>query len=482
VLSSKIFGNDSGEDEKLDVLSSYFVDLPKFAEFYDAENPLMIVRARKGMGKSALIAHLYNKIYKTENELVIKVRGNELLGMSDFTGKGPAYLENLWIRVICQRICVEIGSKLGFAGSDLKMSLVELAEIDGYKDKNIVSALTDRVGGLIKLAIGKGDLVNADVTGMPAKKGIQNPLGALLRFQEQAEHGGVWFLVDDIDAKYKDNEHYRDLVGAFFSAVRALSFSVKNLKIRASVRTDVWFDLRFTEDQDKIRQYVIDINWTDAHLKEILAKKVLSYFQRTTSDAIIARYDVVRNYNEIMDLVFQKTFPWGDVKVEPFIPIKTFAGSRPRWMGQLCRLASFHAHNRISIDNVKDSMDAFGTEKISDLEKEHAHQFTDIKKLIESFRAGGREYNLFALRKRIEDRYIKKVGAVPDVDGYPYRDSNQLARLLFKIEVLTGRRKSEKNGFVMFENDPNFFDLQENSDNLIMWVINPSYRKYLRIE
>ncbi|WP_183714270.1 P-loop ATPase, Sll1717 family [Paraburkholderia tropica] len=479
--SSSIFGNDSGEDENPDVLSSYFVELPQFARFNSAEHPLGIVRARKGMGKSALLSRLHHSIQKNPQDIVIKVTGNELLGMGDFAGKGSAYIENSWKKVICQRICIEIGSKIGFAASDLKMSLVESAEIEGFKDKNIVSALTDRVGSIIKLAIGKGGDAAMDLGGVTSKKTITNPQESLRRYQEQKQCGRVWFLVDDVDAKYKNNEHFQELVGSFFTAIRSLAFSVNGLCIRASVRTDVWYNLRTMEDQDKLRQYVIDISWNDTALKKILSRKILAFFMRTTNDPIIARYDEKKNYNDIMDLVFEKTFPWNGGRVEPFIPIKTLSGARPRWMGQLCKLACDHAGRLISIDNVKDAMDSFGTEKVADLEKEHAHQFSDVKKLINAFRGGEREYNLYSLIKRIEDYYVGRVGDVPDIDGYPFKDTQRLGELLFKIEFISGRRRDERNGFKLYQDEPDLFELKENSDNLILWAINPSYRKYLQI-
>ncbi|MGF6806051.1 hypothetical protein OKW30_001177 [Paraburkholderia sp. Clong3] len=147
----------------------------------------------------------------------------------------------------------------------------------------------------------------------------------------------------------------------------------------------------------------------------------------------------------------------------------------------MCKLACDRAGSLISVDHVKDAMDLFGTEKVSDLEKEHAHQFADIKKLINAFRGGDREYNLYSLLRRIEDHYIKRVSDVPDVDGYPFKENHRLGELLFKIEVISGRRRDERNGFKLYQDEPDLFELKENSDNLIMWAINPSYRKYLQI-
>lgn len=101
-----IFGNEAGEDESLDILNSYYVDNDDFYDFFDAATVLSVVSARKGMGKSALLSRLEYRL-REENEylspLVVRVTGNELLGLGDFSGKDQAYLENYWKRIICKK-------------------------------------------------------------------------------------------------------------------------------------------------------------------------------------------------------------------------------------------------------------------------------------------------------------------------------------------------------------------------------------------
>jgi hypothetical protein len=64
------------------------------------------------------------------------------MGLADFTNKGQAYLENQWKQVICKRICVEIGRKINFALSDLEISMVEAAELEGYKESSLKNSLS----------------------------------------------------------------------------------------------------------------------------------------------------------------------------------------------------------------------------------------------------------------------------------------------------------------------------------------------------
>ena len=58
----KIYGNEAGEDEDVEILNSYYVDHTDFDYFFDPNERLSIVSARKGMGKSALLARLHYKL------------------------------------------------------------------------------------------------------------------------------------------------------------------------------------------------------------------------------------------------------------------------------------------------------------------------------------------------------------------------------------------------------------------------------------
>lgn len=474
----QLFGSDSGEDEDTDLLRSYFVDLPEFAKFYDKNVPLAIVRGRKGMGKSALLRMLSIKLNDLgSKDIVINTTGNELIGMGEFTSTDQALLENHWKQVICKRICVEIGKQINYALTDNSMSLVEAAEIEGFKGSNMVSALTERVGGLILKFVPGTNSANASTL---LKKGTSNPIESLRRFQEEKDRT-VWLLIDDIDAKYIDNEANQQRVGAFFSAIRSLAFAVSGLKIRTSVRTDVWRNLRNMEDQDKIRQYVIDIQWKDQTLKSIFAKRILTYLQRQGFSPANSWHTTI-HYDKIVEQVFEKYFRWDTQRVEPFIAIKILAGNRPRWMGQLCKLAGRHAANsRIGHDHVTCAMREFGQEKISDIQKEHIHQFSDLPKVLDIFRSGKREYNRYQLVSLIQKYYVEKVrDEVPIVNGYPFIASDQIADFLFQIDFLAAH-PSGSHTFLTFADDPEIFLSVENNSNNVMWTINASYRNYLRI-
>ena len=240
----KLFGNEAGEDESLEVLNSYYIDHRDFECFFDVDEKLSIVSARKGMGKSALLSRLQYKLQRDacyNSPIIIRVKGNALLGLGNFKGDDHSYLENYWKQIICKRIIVEIGNRIGCALTSNEMSMVELSELDGLKSKNLI-------GGLISRVKGKIPLVGAEI-----KSSLPENLDALLQnYQDENANSNVWLLIDDIDAKFENTPENQAKVGSFFSAIRALSFELKNLNIRTTVRSDVWSCLRHLEDNRNI--------------------------------------------------------------------------------------------------------------------------------------------------------------------------------------------------------------------------------------
>jgi hypothetical protein len=482
-----IFGNDSGEDEAPEVLASYFVEQHSFKRAYDKNRKLEIVKGRKGMGKSALLAHLKYRLTDESNPLdknaiVVKVTGNDLIGLADFSGSDSTQLENRWKQVICKRISLELASQMGFAMSDDSMSLIEAAEIEGIKGRNLVSGLMARLNPVLDnaakaLTQGVISLKTANPTD-PKNLAYENILKRLQKSSETT----VWLLVDDIDAKYIDTLEQQARIGAFFSALRSLAFTVEGLRVRATVRTDVWTNIRCMEDQDKLRQYITDITWSDDHLRGIFAKKILSHLQRDGA-AIYDSWDEQKDYSRIINQVFKGHFKIGHEKnSDPMTVAMMLAGKRPRWMGQLCKLAGAAAGDFLiehrHFDHV---MKVFGQEKITDLIKEHHHQFAELQKVIDAFRISEKTNSKHKLLRLLDRGFVSKmnIGDMPSVNGYPYKSLDQIAELLYEIDFIVGEKSGKQTGF---QHDPTLFKSELNSQNKVPWMVNLSYRKFLEIQ
>lgn len=478
IKDKDLFGNDAGEDEDIDVLNSYYVDASDFDDFFDQSIRLNVVSARKGMGKSAMISRMTSKLKEKNNSLVIRVAGNALLGLGDFQGKDQAYLENYWKQIICKKIILEIGNTIGFALSSDEMSMVEIAELEGMKSKNII-------GGLISRVKGKLPLVSVEVKQSFPK----NPESLLQNYQDQHENSNVWVLIDDIDAKYKDTEEYQSRVGSFFSAIRSLTFDMNNLNIRASVRTDVWSNLRHLEDLDKWEQYLVEIFWTKKQLRDMLANRILSYIQRNHPGSEESKLKISRDYNQIFGLVFITPIRWrDDPEASIFDAIYSFSNKRPRWMGQLCRMSADQTkknssrNKKIDLDYINQILDKYGKNRKNDLIKEHQHQFDELDKFIDSFRANSKTYTCSSLSELFDKNLIRgrPSSAIPEIDGKAYASLNDLGEFAYKIGIISRIHDNGKN-FTHFSDDPDLFRSNENMDNKITWSVHIAYREFLNI-
>lgn len=476
----KLFGNDAGEDEDLEVLNSYYIDHPDFEDFFSEDERLSIASARKGMGKSALLSRLEHKLRKDpkyNSPIVIRVKGGDLIGLGEFKGEDHSYLENYWKQIICKRIIVEIGKSIGFALNSNDISMVELAEIDGFKGKNIVGGLISRL---------RGKVLGLDIE---IKSSSPESLDHLLNnYQERNKDSMVWVLIDDIDAKYKNTSESQARVGSFFSAIRSLSFDQNNLNIRTTVRSDVWSCLRHLEDLDKLQQYIIPIFWSKKYMRDMLAQKILVYVINNHPNSPEAKYKLQRDYNKILDLVLDSPILWGgDENSKLFDAVSAFSNRRPRWMGQLCRMAGKKSKEsinsrKITLDHFNFVLSDYGANRRDDLIKEHSHQFDELSNLIDSLRATNKEFTYTELHLTLEESFIRgrHISNIPSIDGKDYLEHEDLGDFLYRLGLIS-RMHDDKKTFTHFTDDPDLYKSSENRSDNIMWSTHPAYRAFLNI-
>ncbi len=473
-----LFGNDAGEDEDLDVLASYFVDQPAFRLFLDRKSRLGIAPSRKGMGKSALISKL-NFDLIGDDVLIVRLTGSQLAGSNIPEFGSLLEAQNYWVNQMCLRVNAALGSAIGFAFTDTQMSLVEAAELSGLKERNLIGSLLSRI---------KTSKIPIEIM---APSPVENAEALLKRATESRKDQVVWLLVDDIDASFKDTDRQQLLVSSFFSACRFIAREMTGVHVRATVRSDVWSNLRANEDLDKCEQYITDIYWTKNELKVILSKKIFAWVERKIPDVAKAlSYNFRVDADSIIELAFDRRMRWGSHRVPPFQAINILAAGRPRWMSQLSRLAGRHASRkhrwRVSIADINETTPAFTRYRLNDLYKEHSHQFVDIEKLIQAFQGAPVRYTTDQLLTRINKYYIGPVGAsrIPDIDGDPYNSPLQLAHFLFKCGFLIARTPGEKDTrLVKFITHAQSPELLRHSGNPgeYLWEIYPSFRQRAKL-
>lgn len=477
-LDDELFGNEAGEDEDKERLASYYLEKPENSVFFQSKKPLAFVRARKGVGKSALLNYANYKLEKENPKAIyISVKASELISIKSHPSSSSSSLEftNYWQECLCTRIAIELGRHIRIAASDDSMMLVEMSELLGYKGRNIVTALCERYKHVLPQLVAE-------------KKCSENAAELLKRYSEK-ENISVWFFIDDIDATFINTPENRILVSSFFSACRNIVNAVRGLFIRASVRTDVWAIIKDDEALDKCEQYMVDLKWSTEDTGKILSNKILTYF--------VDRYPEKQNIQnikkwypasqqQVFNLVFKETLRWGDRSLAPHRPIHILSAGRPRWAAQLCKMAAGDAcsknNDKIAIGHINDVMFNYGKYRLSDLYKEHNHQCPQLKHIIESFRNGQKSYKTVDLLNYIETNIIKNTTDQIYIENIIVRSPLDIAHFLYRIGFITLSDNSFKNGesFIRFEDIPDLL-IPSNLNPDDTWVIHPSYRTILHL-
>lgn len=460
-----LFGNEAGEDETPDILNSYFLEKPDFDRFYSSNERFMVVRSRKGMGKSALLRQtMYKRRAANNAALVFYVKGADLAAHCSPGEHSPGAFVNAWQQRICTQLAIEIASVVRPAAGNNLMPLVDAGDIASFRGKNIVSCLLERLVGKVE--------------------GAAPPLSA----GHGADNAIVWLLVDDLDATFMNVDEQRLAASTFFSACRNLCSSVSGLNVRASVRTDVWTILAQSDESlDKCEQYILDLRWSTVETGQILERKIISFFRR--------QYPTNRRYislkpktdsASIFKLVFAEPFLWNNRPVEAFRPIHILSAGRPRWAAQLCKMAGRNAATQrrdlIRLGDITSQLREYGQARVDDIYKEHRHQCAKLETVIEGFAGGPKRYSTRDLLNRIANYIIGEVGVV-DVDGVK-AGAIEIAHFLYRVGFICARDEADESatlGFVRFEDRPNLLRVRANLDDGLGWEIHPSYRSVLRI-
>lgn len=473
----QLFGNEAGEDEPIEILNSYFVEQPEFDSVYDETTPYRIIKSKKGVGKSTLLKKSLSMIESLSGErsICVYLKGSDLLASQQVQPCSPNEHINAWQQRISSFANQEIGSRIKFAAGDYAISMVEAAELNGFKQRNFVSSLLDRI-------------TYKDSLPEIQKK---NPSNNYELFKRSAEKNSVnvWLFIDDIDATFINEQNSRIQTSTFFTACRAMATTIPGLRIRCSVRSDVWEVLAAHDEAlDKCNQYLLDLKWTNRESQEILARKILSYFiRKNPTNETYAKLVYPRDSNKIFDSVFTKRFMWNGSPVPPDKPIFIFSAGRPRWAAHLCKLAAKStlksSRSRISIDDIDSSLKQYGEFRLRDLYKEHGHQCGKLKEIIECFAGGPRRFKTRDLLQKLTDSIIRKHGSIKIDGAHTYQGAVGLAHFIYRIGFVHGRDVTEKHlSFVRFEDRPDLLTTSQNLDDGLEWEIHPSYRNVLRIQ
>jgi hypothetical protein len=481
LLSKMDFGNEAADDVDPNELASYFVEQDMFHKFLDPSQRLLIATARKGVGKSALLQWTAHKIGQGDKDaLIIRCRGADLVrskfGLTAALRTPNDYIRDWMIR-ICAVINRQLALKVGLAITDDKITLVETAELEGYKSRNLVGCLLDRLQGIL------------DKNG-PRKLAASDELQLLKRVKNR----NVWILIDDLDATYQNTDAESLELSTFFSACRYLLQDMTGIFIRITMRIDVWALIRrYDESLDKVEQYVNEILWRQSDFLHLLYLRIKAQLDKlnmslTKPPSHVQELDA---WERVLELIFVPNMDWGSREdgfrtVSTYKVIFTLSYERPRWAIQLCKLAQTSClrkgHAIISKDDIDEIWGEYGAKRIADLVAEHKHQCPQLQELLNAFRGCERLLSRADLLKLITNRICSHLG--PNIEGTGTRSALEIARFLYRLGFILARSDSNDGSYehYRFDQMPDFLSSRTDEDFGLTWEIHPCYREALDIK
>jgi hypothetical protein len=465
----RLWGNEAADDEDPELLNSYFVTQPEWSDFFDFSRSLSIARARKGMGKSALLRECAYRTVESDDSVAISIKGSDLVAQKDFGQKTPVEQIYDWQQRICSIINRHLGASIGLAFSDDKITLVETAELSGFKSRNLVGLLADRLKG----KFGPLELQKLAATD---QKALLHRVSGTSGFR-------VLLLVDDIDATFNNSAEERLRLSTFFSAIREIASNFKGVAIRTVIRSDVWASIRKTDEAlDKVEQYIFDINWSKKEFRSFLSERISSYCKRIGREDLL----VGKQKEEVISLVFEPKFPWGKGVAYPHRVIHVYAGGRPRWAAQLCRMAGLETVRTgtasvIKFGAVQQVLESYGRFRLDDVSREHRHQCEAISDIVNAFAKQPSLFSTHHLLSFIESRVLPNI--IVEIDGKKISSSLEVAQFLFRVGFFLGVDRTDNGNpeYFQYEERPELLRNKANLDSGMKWLVHPSFHTALSL-
>lgn len=456
---SKLFGKEAAEDEDFERLQSYYIK-SRTHERLTANLPLRILVGHKGIGKSAIFTIARHED-KENNYVSILIRPDDIANIGkdeeDFDAIIRSWKTGL-LQIITYKICECIhfplsGNQVGkeYAGLITQfLPFIKQFFQKKLKDRGIMD--TDRLV-------------------------VEN----FLRTNR------IIVYVDDLDRGWESKKSDIRRISALLNAVRDLSNDNKGLQFRISLRTDVFYLVRTSDEStDKIGDAVIWHNWTNHEILLLLIKRIETYFERGFD---VDKYRNVeqRNLASYLDPIFEKYFTdRGKWKNKPmYVILMSLIRKRPRDLVKLCNAAAKCAYenykNKIDTDSLKSVFVNYSHDRIQDTVNEYRSELKDIERLLLNMkpsskeRKAGKGYVYTTSELHVKLNSIMQQGAFKFTNGKE-ATAKSLHHFLYKINFITARKERE-DGFI----DRKYFEENNYLTSGIAdfgydWEIHPAFR------
>jgi hypothetical protein len=416
-----LFGHEAAEDEDIERLKSYYL---KGAVYDQVANdlPIRILVGHKGIGKSALF-HVAMAEDAQAGRLALLIKPDDIAGIGD-AEQNFLKLIREWKSGITEIISTKALVNFGMLRDDWRGKLNQY----GGKFIDFLQS-TLRAENYANLAGAKRKVIDAFL-----------------------QNGKIFVYLDDLDRGWQGNSQDVKKLSALLNAVRDLASECKGVCFRISLRSDVYYLVRTSDEStDKIEGSVLWYSWTNHEILAMLSKRVEQFHGRSrTTEELVAMNQVQlsRFLSPAMEDTFHGRGNWRNIPT--YRMLMSLVRKRPRDIVKLCTLAARNArakrHRIIGTSNFNDVFEEYSQGRLQDTVNEYRSELPDVERLLlgmkpsreEKKAASGYVYATEALFSKI--RNIQQSG-VFKFHGGRVADFKDLAAFLYKINFITARKE-----------------------------------------
>lgn len=416
-----LFGHEAAEDEDITRLKSYYL---KGAVYDQVANdlPIRILVGHKGIGKSALF-HVAMEEDAQAGRLSILIKPDDIAGIGDAEDNFLKIIRE-WKNGITEIISRKALVNFGLLRDDWRGTLNQY----GGKFIDFLQS-TFRAENYANLSAAKRTLI-----------------------EDFLKNGKIFVYLDDLDRGWQGNTHDVRKLSALLNAVRDLASECKGVCFRISLRSDVYYLVRTSDEStDKIEGSVLWYSWTNHEILAMLAKRIEQFHGRSHTTAklvAMSQLQLSKYLLPVMEEIFRGRGNWRNIPT--YRMLMSLVRKRPRDIVKLCTLAARNARSNdqhlITTDNFNNVFEEYSQGRLQDTVNEYRSELPDIERLLlgmkpsrqEKKTSAGYVYTTEALFEKI--RNIQQSGAFK-FHGGKAADFKDLAAFLYKINFITARKE-----------------------------------------
>lgn len=395
----QIFGHEAAESEDIGRLREYYFKNDTY-EQVTSELPFRILVGHKGVGKSALFKVAMAEA-EEQGKLTVLIRPDDIVGIGADTGD--------FIRAV----------------REWKEGLISII------GEKIVTSFGFENAALNKVSLLGGQLLNAVAAFFEEKKPL---VGGIKKnvLQHFLDHKQVSIYIDDLDRGWQGRPHDIHRISALLNAVRDLAADNNGLSFKISLRSDVYYLVRTSDEStDKIEGSVIWHAWTNHEIFALLVKRIRTFFGDAGDEKVLVtlkQVQLAETLSRVMEDRFSGEGKWRNAPM--YRVLMSLIRKRPRDLVKLLTLAAREARSRggakIATSDFKAIFDEYSQGRIQDTVNEFRFELPEIERLLVNMKPNKKEKQARSGYVYQTDRLLEKIRSISQMGRFQFSNGVQV--------------------------------------------------------